>query len=373
MPRTTNHNTVKYMTTFWIMYFAVFLSSFYLFFNQSIGSYSSNLLTAINSAVAVNSTDNSLFAIVARFIHSIMGNVGICGFLSLIVVFGIYGSYKLLVELVPKADKTTLHLFGFAVNFIGVFYLPNLTYKSSMTLGYVWGNLWHDPDYILGKTLAVVMAIFLIRAIKTIDKVNNIDILMFALFLTLATWALPNIALILLPTLFIYGLTVNFLDRWRNLKNWMIFGFFCIPSLAFLVLQGQTVVTNNTFSINTGLIYNTYTEKFTLTLILSALFIITGLIVNIAKLKSFTIIGIIMAIVAFLEGWFFVEAGDRLYQGNWTWGLNFALFLLNILVISLVLNNKDRINLKVFPLIIFFIQLAMGIFYYILLLGGFGF
>jgi len=110
------------------------------------------------------------------------------------------------------------------------------TFPNRMFLGYITGNRYDSPTYVLLKPFALLVFIFLIE--NLFNKWNWKKSIIMAVLVFCATLAKPNFTISIIPTLGLY-LLVNF----KRLKevNWK-FIFLSILFPAFIVLLSQFVI-----------------------------------------------------------------------------------------------------------------------------------
>lgn len=109
--------------------------------------------------------------------------------------------------------------------------------KTSMYLGYITANPWHNPTYLLMRPFAIALFMLTIPLLYEKPKLDQILLAIFLVYM--GTRSKPSFTLTFLPSLAIYGLM-----HWRKLKqlNWtyLIVGL-GIP--AVLVLASQYFLT----------------------------------------------------------------------------------------------------------------------------------
>lgn len=111
------------------------------------------------------------------------------------------------------------------------------TFPERTYLGYITGNVYHNPTFILLRPLAILVFILGIRQLYA--RPNWKNILIGAVLVALATQAKPSFTITFLPAIAIFGL-IN-IKHIRTLNWWYLVGALAIP--AGIILAEQFLMT----------------------------------------------------------------------------------------------------------------------------------
>lgn len=205
--------------------------------------------------------------------------------------------------------------------------------------GYFLPSVWHNPTYTIAKPFALPLILMVMAALAPIStSINGIGVGLLIIAL-LAIVAKPNYTLALLPAVVIMA-ALRWLKRstvqWRRL--WL---GFIIPSLGALALQLLLVYGVGTDGSGVSLQPFAYMRY---RLGENPLPLVIALVSSIAfpclvylgysrqaHRDSLLMLAWLTTIVAILQYYLFVETGTRFSDGNWVWGVNAAIFVLNVI------------------------------------------
>ena len=218
-------------------------------------------------------------------------------------------------------------------------------------VGYQSPSVWHNSTYTVMKFFAVLTIAFYLQFARVYKEKTDWKMwICFTVFLTLSTATKTSFLLVFAPVAFV-GL---FYDLYRKVpvKRILLFASAILPSLAIVLFQELVLFgkdTGNGIALEFG--YNVYlrADKPYFTMILSALFPVLVFLFNIVPVIKETRKDIrhkslprhtafffawSMWMVGALELLFLKETGERVLDGNFTWGYDLCLFV--VFAVSLV-------------------------------------
>lgn len=253
------------------------------------------------------------------------------------------------------------------------FTMPERTY-----LGYITGNVYHNPTVILLRPLAIT--VFFIGFQQLYARPAWKPIALGAVLLALATQAKPNFTLTFLPAIALYALFD--LKRFRSINWWYVFIALALPAAVILAEQYFMTYTGSNgdsiilapFQAILRYVPNIGTEL--LFILLSILFPLAFTILYRQQLRGEGTIT--LAWLNFLVGLaialLFTEVEEQ-HALNFWWGPMVGLYILFIETIGQSLKHgvfnfreKDKLVIKLSLTGILLLHLICGAIYYVILI-----
>ncbi len=263
-----------------------------------------------------------------------------------------------------------LTLVAMLVGPIFIFTFPERTY-----LGYITGNVYHNPTFILLRPLAILIFIFGTRHLYA--RPSWKIILLGAVLMALAVQAKPSFTITFLPAIAIFAL-IN-INKIRALNWWYIIGALAIPAgvilaeqffITYLGPQSDSIVFAPFEAIlqyvpNIGSVF--------LFILLSITFPLAATIVFWQKFRQNDVI--VMAWLNFGVALSYALLLSEVVQKhalNFWWGAMVALFILFVETIGQSVKlgmfdfrNRDRLAVNISLTLLLGIHLVCGIIYYL--------
>lgn len=322
-----------------------------------------------------------IFTIISPYFKTIIDKRSYDMVALLLMVAALIGTaliiYKRLKDIQEEVEKKTVSwwLIGFTllpmlVGPIFFFTMPERTY-----LGYITGNVYHNPTVILLRPLAI--AVFFLGFQQLYARPAWKPILLGGVLLALATQAKPNFTLTFLPAIALFALFD--LKRFRSINWWYIFVGLALPAAAILAEQYYMTYTGSNgdsiifapFQAILQYVPNIGTEL--LFILLSILFPLAFTILYRQQLRKEKTI--LLAWLNFLVGLaialLFTEVEEQ-HALNFWWGPMVGLYILFIETIGQSLKlgvfnfrNKDNLVIKLSLTGILLLHLVCGGIYYV--------
>lgn len=322
-----------------------------------------------------------IFTIISPYFKTIIDKRSYDMVALLLMVAALIGTaliiYKRLKDIQEEVEKKTVSwwLIGFTmlpmlVGPIFFFTMPERTY-----LGYITGNVYHNPTVILLRPLAI--AVFFLGFQQLYARPAWKPILLGGVLLALATQAKPNFSLTFLPAIALFALFD--LKRFRSINWWYIFVGLALPAAAILAEQYYMTYTGSNgdsiifapFQAILQYVPNIGTEL--LFILLSILFPLAFTILYRQQLRKEKTI--LLAWLNFLVGLaialLFTEVEEQ-HALNFWWGPMVGLYILFIETIGQSLKlgvfnfrNKDKLVIKLSLTGILLLHLVCGGIYYV--------
>lgn len=337
-----------------IFHICLFFACFYLFYNMSYGYIPSDFLAHLQSAKK-NTIEYSLNFIIYKFIylfpfgHHILASVYLS---SIVTVLPITISYLFTVLnenfLHVQIDLPFVGLLCFPIIFMTSFVIPVFFvwyYKNTFGI-----NPWHNPTIIAMKLFVLLALAEYVKIRKSYDENLVIDndlkksFVKFSIFLFIATLAKPSFMLGFCPAVVI----ILFVEMLNNIKNKLFWQKSIFMALSFIpaglvVIFQNFLVFHSTKSDNSVIIapFKVFlhgAEKVWLRFPVFLMFPISVFIAYAFMKKKNLLKNIIYKDV--FVNWFvsllifllLAESGNRMFHGNFGWGLINANFLLYIMI-----------------------------------------
>lgn len=259
--------------------------------------------------------------------------------LAFLTIATVWVTFRVMKQLFPEGNSTTLHILAFVSMFWMPVYLPQL--NPYRYLGLQSGSVWHNSTYLGMRLAAMCLLLFYFRYQETYRKKFTAgQFVWFTVLLIFVNLMKPNFILCFAPAMAVMLLTDCIAERGKNLKQQILFGIPVLISLAVvayetLVLFGgdrdsSSIVIDFAFSLKMR------TEHPVIALLQSGAFPLAVLLGNWKALKTdrrFRVAWLTW-LVALVEYLLLCEDGPRKTHGNFSWGYCFALFL--VFLISMI-------------------------------------
>lgn len=260
----------------------------------------------------------------------------VSAFVNAIVYLAVY---KLLQKEFPKQNILCACLTA-AVCVVGPIYLP--WYNENLYLGQGTPNLWHNPTNLMVKPVAVITFFYFLHLFKA-ENVTKKQYIIFSLFLIFSVSCKPSFVQIFLP-----GAAVLLIIHWILTKKKFRFSiniaFAYIPVVLLVIVQ-YVMTFWGTEGLNSGegvifawleVLGFWAPNVFISTILLPMLFPMYALLIDFRNnLQDREVwLALCCFCTAWLEAAVLAENGKRMYDGNFTWGLYIAMFLMWVVMLK---------------------------------------
>lgn len=366
----------------------LFFSSNYLFYNQALGRFNSDLLAHINSALSDKAGYSSI-RLLFRAANGIAGLKGIATLLSIIVVLipiaGTWFAQKCMAisDSTIKYDYYSLLLAIIPICFVSSIYVPFFypTFYGGVNKTITIATQpWHNSTYLLMKLLSfIVMGYYIELQQNYIKRISITTWVKFAVSLGIVNSVKPSFFVGFAPAMFIV-LVVDFIrNKGKTFKQQLILGSAVLCSMPILFLQLGILYPSSSgdSGIETTARYFVQHIKDGIIIpciLTSLLFVIIVSWTLLCKRKWNRILtfGWLTFIISFSQRLFLRETGPRAGDGNFGWGVRFFVISLFIICYQSMLTSKEIFSKK--WIILAFTSLALmtisGLVYYLILIGG---
>ena len=325
------------------------LTTIWLFYNQAIGKYYSDLNSHIEAALDNNISNYSILGIIYKVLDIYCGkNLGIAIFLTCMIILNIYVTKKLLEYYMKPNTQYRIWIYAILLNFAIAIYIPFI--HTYWNIGVQEANEWHNSTYICMKA-AGILAILLFLKIENnyLQKIDIYEYILFCIALSLVNAIKPNFILAFAPTMLIY-LIIDFFKNIKNKKaiiNIIIFGCAVLISLLVLVYQWKVLYVEDFeagIRIDKMSLLKRIHKYPIISMVQSAAFPLFILVTNfkrIIKDRKYSFI-YLFSLIALLEYLFLKETGLRAQHGNFEWGYSFSLMIAFITSVSILEEIRER-------------------------------
>lgn len=355
----------------------------YIFYNQAVGNFSSDLGAHIKSALSAEGMKGqyTITKPLYRFVYNYFyGELGIAILLAITTIATIIVTEKLLKYYLKEEKEFKLYLYAILLNFVIAIYIPFVS--STWNAGLQEPSEWHNSTYSIMKFIGLIAIIIYFKIEQNyLKKIGFKDWLVFCILLILVNLVKPNFILAFAPTMLIF-LIMDFFRNVKNKKailNMVIFGTAVLISLTVLIYQSLVLYGGDS---QDGIVFGfmkslkLYSDYPILSLVQSLafpLFILLTNIKTIAKDRKHSFVWV-MNTVALVEFLVISESGARSKDGNFDWGYNFTLmlvFISSVVILEKIKNEKTK-NLAyiVFAYILLALHIISGLIYFGRILRG---
>lgn len=359
------------------------IMSTYLFYNQAINKFPSDLIAHIEAALESDGLEGqyTITKPIYKFIYNYLGgNLGIAIMLSVTTIATIVVTEKMLKYYVKDEKESKLYMYAIILNFVIAIFIPFIS--KNWNVGFQEPTEWHNSTYTIMKFLGIIAVLVYFKISKDyIEKISFKDWLTFAILLTLINLVKPNFIIAFAPAMLIF-LIIDFFRNIKNKKaifNIIIFGSAVLVSLTVLVYQSVVLYGEDPESgIAIGFMkllkqYNDYPILSLLQSIAFPLFILVTNFKTIIKDRKYSFVWT-MNTVAFCEYLFLTETGPRSGDGNFDWGYSFSLMLVftcSVALLDKIKNEKTKSKLYIIvAYILLLLHFICGLIYFYRLMNG---
>lgn len=373
-----------------IILFAIFCAATFVINIMTVGlggkhSWPSDYPIHIRAALRGNQV-YSLLLLVYKVLFLITGNTKLIAiFMGAVFTATVPVVKKLLLEMtegrkIGTEGKSRLiteicFMAGVSAIFISGLYIPVIHPQ------FFWNGLtqsWHNGTYAAMRLSAFITMIFFFRIWKNFpEKLRYKEWIPFTVFLTLTNCIKPNFVMAFGPALLALMLWKFFSGRCRCMMRYIILGCGVLISLAVLPIQYAILYSAHNGGGSSAWVFSTAmfiraahdwkTVFFVLANIIFPLTVTIFAIKN-KRINGFYVFSWLMTAAASIEACFFVESGFRRADGNFLWGIYFALLFLHIMsverLIDMVKKKDININTTLSLTAIYLIYVAAGFMYF---------
>ena len=272
-----------------------------------------------------------------RFLHFEVEIAGaaVSGFLVVVTYLIAYFAIRKTVPGLQSYEAAGLDL---VLHLCSAIYVPFFNIKPY--LGQGTPNIWHNPTTICVRPIALLTLLLvasMCMEVREAEFEKGIPVgkaILTAILLILSCLAKPSFVQVFYPAIFTLMVIWLIMFKGKNLKVAFQLLAVCIPSLLVMILQFVSAF----YSTNDGsegiqiapfAVAGARTPSIPISMILVCAFPFLMLIITAIK-KEFTW-GDALAWLMYLWGliWrlFLAEKGDRMYDGNFSWGYMLAIYL----------------------------------------------
>lgn len=359
----------------------ILILSTYLFYNQAIQKFESDLYIHISENASNYSITKPIYNIINKYFG---GYIGIAVFLALTEIASIAITKKILEYYMEQTSGIMQWIYAIILNFCIAIYVPFI--HKMLYLGTQTGNLWHNSTYLCMKPLGLIAIILYFKISKDyLEKINIKYYLLFCLALILVNAVKPSFLVTFAPTMLVF-LIIDFVKNIKSrvaIKNIIIFGCAVLISLPVLIYQNSILFNNgstNSMAIGFMDVLKLYHKFPLISLIQSAAFPLFILITNfkiVLKDQKYLFVAL-MNFFGLAEYIFLYEEGIRFASANFIWQYCFTLFLGFIFAV-IIMNNRKKADKKknvsyyAICYILLGLHILSGIIYFSRLLMGYTF
>lgn len=357
-------------------------SSIYLFYNQALGSFPSDLGAHIGAALDSGNLQYTITKPVFRIVFRYMGgNLGIAVLLALVVVITVFVTKRLFVYYLGYEENSfEVYITAILLNFVLAVHIPFI--HSYWNVGVQEPTEWHNSTYTIMKLfgMAALLLYFKIEE-NYLVAISKKEWLFFCICLTITNSVKPNFILAFAPAMLLF-LIADFMKNYRDrhaVANMVYFGCAVLVSLTVLVWQSYVLYgqeTGDGIRIGFADMLSRWHRWPLVSLIQSAAFPLFVLAANIKEIcrDKKHLFSWIMSGIALAQYLFLHEIGSRAEHGNFDFGYSFALMLVFTSSLSIIYrqrknNSRDKLYF-IAGYLLFALHAAAGIIYFVKLLGG---
>jgi hypothetical protein len=242
-------------------------------------------------------------------------------------------------SITDRSKRYIIMVFSFVVLLVGPLFL--FTYPDRQYFGYITGNPYHNPSFLVMRPLALLFFLFICK--RLYEKSNWLDIFLGSFVFILATLAKPNFTLSFIPSVFITVMLLRFREIKKINIKLLIIAMVVVP-VSVLLAQYTIMYTGNQGD----------------RIIFSPFQAILIQVPNIGSVVFFTILSIVFPILTLLLYWKTVR-NELPFQLAW---VNFGV---SILMAYLLAEQSDTgsINFWWTPMIAVFLLFIVSIRHYL--------
>lgn len=333
-----------------------FIASFFvyaeLFFRQSIELYPSDLPAHISFGLDPSKTNYSIVYVILKLLYLPMGNTRLISlFLALVVLLTVFATFFLLKYLIKDVKQSHLMMLAIMVNLVAPILPHGSTLGPASTVGFQNPFVLHNSTYLLMKLVGIVIILLFFKMRENyLEEIKRGQWLLLATGLTLINAIKPNFIVIFAPAVFIVFIVDFVKSRGKKWRNILLLGMAFLPSFLVLVFQyfvlfNEAAAGGNQIGFSFGYFISLYLRYPVVNTLQTLAFPVLILIFNFKELLKNKVFSFswLMWVIAFIQFIFIIETGNRMNDGNWTWGAPFAVFILFISSIYMLsLNLKDK-------------------------------
>ncbi len=323
-----------------------------------LGNYYSDIRFRLDLAQGDSSSSDtySLFLIPEFFFCNRFGeDVGavlIALYLSLFMISTILIVFILLNNLCPNTKKHYLYFLSIVCMFFAPISIPTI---NPLYATYS-GSVWHNETYIGMRFFAVLFLLFFYRTCDHYIKGWSAKVFFMELFLiTLVNWVKPNFTIAFAPAMLIMMIIDIFESKGKGFISWIMYGLpILIGALVFLyqysvlfsqASDGTKREASSSVIFVLGDMLLLQEHPFVVFFLSNSLPLVIALFHHKDIIESkFHKVCYLSWLFSFLEYAFLAESGERMYHGNFSWGIHFFSFLLFCLSVGFWVNDAHFVR-----------------------------
>lgn len=313
-----------------VFFVFIFVTSYFLFYNQVFNDYPSDLTSHISFIDEFMKGEryipHPMFHYLTYYTSVFFDlDIKLSGVLinSLFVTLLSLSIYLVLTLKLPSDKPASLILFlAFIVLFSGNFLLPGLNLTKYHVVGNSAIAIWHNVTLFAVKPFAVLTFFLFFHAI---EKNENKLLLLTITFCTaiLSIFAKPSFIIVFFPMLFLFTIFSFFYKEYRKCFTAVLYYFIALAALSITIItmifynlkgQGDTSILLDPFKV-----WRIYSKNIPVSILISNLFIIASIVLAPTYLSVRSWFSVIMLIGGITLLALFVEVGPRLSHGNFGW------------------------------------------------------
>lgn len=317
-----------------VVYAALAAMFVYLFYNEVIGEFPSDMPAHMRTALSDEETGYSLIYPFLVMSNSIAGAFGVAVFLTVLQMATMVISEVMMRRLMPEVRAEIVFVLALVANFVMAIYLPVL--HPHFSHGLSVGNAWHNSTYLGMKLLGLVAIWMYLRFVGALESRNKVvDWIVFTACVVASAAVKPSFVVAFGPTVVILCVIDLVKNGTGTLKRSFALAVPFVIVLGVLFYQYTLLYVEDTSSgIGFGIarVWRHRHFFFPLGMLQSYAFPFLVFIFCWKKFKgdfNYRMTIILFAIA--LAIWLFVnETGTRTYHGNFAWSCKFAVYYLFI-------------------------------------------
>jgi hypothetical protein len=262
--------------------------------------------------------------------------------------------------------------------------LPDWWKPSSLYLDKIAPTIWFNSTTMLAVPFAILL---FFAAVKWLDQPTIPRFLWVVLFSLLSVLSKPNYVLAIAP---VEGgvvlIKASVQRKPQIIRACFLYAGLVLVLVAVLCFQYYDTTSSGPWAnAATGkqtthiilapfAVWSLYSHNIPVSLLLSIAFPISVVVVYFKEIRRNAAFGLAWAVlaVALLQYVLFAEGGELLWDANWIWGSNIAVYIV-FLVSAAVFAAQPRSPRFYFVLTLFSLHLAAGIYYFVKVALGLGY
>lgn len=314
---------------------AIFGMCTYLFYNQAIGEFYSDMPAHIKDALNPAADSYSFVKPFYKLVLESFGRMGFAVMLAIVETATVALTELVIRRLMPNMKPHVAFACAIACNFCIAVWLP--FFNLNFVVGSPSASNWHNSTYIVMRLFGLATMLFLLKFDGVIEARSKVTSWIgFTVFLAVTTAIKPSCAIVLGPALFVYCIVDLVRNGTSTVKHSLLIALSLIITVAIVAYQYMVLFPSGGDSggVAFGLarVWRHHNPNIFVSFFQSLAFPLLVLAACWRRLpddRNFLLGGLMFAF-ALTEYVFLNETGARSMHGNFGWGTSFAMFYLFI-------------------------------------------